>query len=247
MAISGKHRVVLITGAGGGIGRAIATRFREQGDELALADVSDKRVEELTATYPESTVFKMDVTNPLSVSECIGVVEETAGRLDVLVNNAGILTPNRVLDITLAEWNVVLSVNLTGAFICSKAAHHLLSRSAFGRIVNMSSSAGKSTSTVGGAHYTAAKAGLLGLTRHMAREFGGSGITVNAVCPGLIDTEMVSAVIDAEATAAYAHSFPISRLGNPAEVADVVAFLASDRAGYITGASIDINGGDLTI
>ena len=126
-----------------------------------------------------------------------------------------------------------------------RVARHAEGR--LGRIVNFSSTAGKNVSTVGGAHYTAAKAGILGFTRHLAKEVAGYGITVNAVCPGLIDTEMVRSTISVERVRAYADSFPIQRLGEPFEVAELVAFLASDRAAYITGASLDINGGDLMI
>ena len=122
-----------------------------------------------------------------------------------------------------------------------------MQKEGWGRIVNLSSTAGKSVSTVGGAHYTAAKAGVLGFTRHLAKEVASDGITVNAVCPGLIDTEMVRSTIDEERTRQYADSFPIARLGRPEEVAELIAFLASDKAAYITGASLDINGGDLTI
>ena len=117
----------------------------------------------------------------------------------------------------------------------------------WGRIINFSSTAGKNISTVGGAHYTAAKAAILGLTRHTAKEVAQFGITVNALCPGLINTEMVRATISDELVAQYANSFPIQRLGEPDEVADLVMFLASDKASYITGASLDINGGDLMI
>ena len=117
----------------------------------------------------------------------------------------------------------------------------------WGRIVNFSSTAGKNISTVGGAHYTSAKAAILGFTRHLAKEEAGHGITVNSVCPGLIDTEMVRNTIDPVKTQKYADSFPISRLGEPEEVAELVAFLCSNRAAYITGASLDINGGDLMI
>ena len=120
-------------------------------------------------------------------------------------------------------------------------------KAGWGRIVNFSSTAGKNISTVGGAHYTAAKAGILGFTRHLAKEVAADGITVNAVCPGLIDTEMVRSTIDDDRTQAYAESFPIPRLGRPEEVAHLVAFLAGERAAYITGASLDINGGDLMI
>ena len=152
-----------------------------------------------------------------------------------------------MIDIEEDEWDWVIAVNLKGTYLCSRAVLPAMRKEGWGRIVNFSSTAGKSTSTVGGAHYTAAKAGVLGFTRHLAREAAAYGITVNAVCPGLIDTEMVRGTIPDEKARAYAASFPIQRMGEPSEVAELVAFLASDRAAYITGASLDINGGDLTI
>jgi NAD(P)-dependent dehydrogenase (short-subunit alcohol dehydrogenase family) len=178
------------------------------------------------------------------------MVEQTIaafGALHILINNAGVLRPTKVIDIPEAEWDMVVAVNLKGTFLCSQAVLPAMQAARWGRIVNFSSTAGKNISTVGGAHYTAAKAGILGFTRHLAKEVAGDGITVNAVCPGLIDTEMVRATIDDARCAAYAASFPIPRLGRPDEVAELVAFLASDRAAYITGASLDINGGDLMI
>jgi NAD(P)-dependent dehydrogenase (short-subunit alcohol dehydrogenase family) len=238
--------VVLVTGAAGGIGRAIAERFAHDGDVVVLADLDEARLRALSAV-PECMVLPLDVTDPVAVIAAVADIEARYGRLDVLVNNAGILRPTGATEISPEEWDLVLGVNLTGAFLCSQAAYRLLGLAPAGRIVNMSSTAGKSTSTLGGAHYTAAKAGLLGLTRHLAREFARDGVTVNAVCPGLIDTEMVAGNISAEQVAEYARTFPISRLGRPAEVADLVAFLASDQASYITGTSADINGGDLTI
>ena len=247
MADTAPPRVVLITGAGGGIGRAIGARFSADGDLVVLGDVSESHVKRLESDFPGALALRLDVTDQTSVANALNTIQGVYGQLDVLVNNAGVLRTTRAVDISLDEWHLVLEVNLTGAFICSRAAYPLLGRSTFGRIINMSSTAGKSTSTVGGVHYTAAKAGLLGLTRHMAREFAVMGITVNAVCPGLIDTEMVSDSIGTDRSAAYANSFPIPRLGRPGEVADLVAFLASESAGYITGASMDINGGDLTI
>jgi 3-oxoacyl-[acyl-carrier protein] reductase len=165
----------------------------------------------------------------------------------VLVNNAGVLRPTKVIDISEDEWDWVVAVNLKGTFLCSQAVLPSMRAAGWGRIVNFSSTAGKNISTVGGAHYTSAKAGILGFTRHLAKEEAGYGITVNSVCPGLIDTEMVRNTIDDARADAYAGSFPIARLGEPWEVAELVAFLASDRASYITGASLDINGGDLMI
>ena len=171
---------------------------------------------------------------------------EHYGTISILVNNAGILYPTRIEQITKPEWDQVLDVNLNGTFLCSQAVLETMKKNGFGRIVNMSSSAGRSVSTLGGAHYTAAKAGVLGFTRALAKEVAPFGITVNAICPGLIDTEMVRAECTPEQISAYEVSFPISRLGQPYEIAQLVLFLTTDAA-YITGASIDINGGDLMI
>ena len=178
------------------------------------------------------------------------MVDETIsafGSLDILINNAGILYPTSVAEMPEDEWDRVIEVNLKGTFLCAQAVLPSMKLAGWGRIVNFSSTAGKNVSTVGGAHYTASKAGVLGFTRHLAREVAAYGITVNAVCPGLIDTKMVRKTIDTDRTKAYAKSFPITRLGKPNEVADLVAFLASYQAAYITGASLDINGGDLMI
>ena len=172
---------------------------------------------------------------------------DSLGAAHILINNAGVLRPTPVIDIEEDEWDFVVGVNLKGTYLCSRAVLPAMRSQGWGRIVNFSSTAGKNVSTVGGAHYTAAKAGILGFTRHLAKEEAGYGITVNSVCPGLIDTEMVRDTISDERADAYAASFPIQRLGEPEEVAELVAFLASDRASYITGASLDINGGDLMI
>ena len=169
------------------------------------------------------------------------------GSVDILVNNAGVLRPTPIVDITLAEWEFVIKGNLTSTFLCTKKVIPAMKKNNWGRIINFSSTAGKNISTVGGAHYTAAKAAILGLTRHTAKEVARFGITVNALCPGLINTEMVRATISDESVDQYANSFPIQRLGEPEEVAELVMFLASEKASYITGASLDINGGDLMI
>ena len=138
-------------------------------------------------------------------------------------------------------------MNLTGAFLCTQAVVSVMKEFGFGRIVNISSSAGRSVSTLGGAHYTASKAGLIGLTRAAAKELAPIGITVNAICPGLIDTQMARETTTPEELQRFLDSFPIQRLGSPEEIAHLVVFLCSEEAAYITGASLDINGGDLMI
>ncbi len=244
-------RVALVTGAGQGMGRAVAARLAAGGASVVVNDLNPESAERtaqaLTDAGHEALAAPGDVSHPASVREMFRAVFDRYGTLHVLINNAGILYPTSVEHIEPEEWDLVVAVNLTGTFLCSQAAIGPMREAGWGRIVNFSSTAGKNVSTVGGAHYTAAKAGVLGFTRHLAKEVSAYGITVNAVCPGLIDTEMVRAVISPERADAYARGFPVSRLGEPREVAELVAFLASDRASYITGASLDINGGDLMI
>lgn len=244
-------RVALVTGAAGGMGHAIAEALARAGAVVALNDRTPEALAGIEAEFrargTQAFAVGADVTSAAEVRAMTEQVVAQAGSLDILVNNAGVLFPTRFLDITEDEWDLVMNVSVKGTFLCSQAAvPHMRSRG-WGRIVNLSSTAGKNISTVGGAHYTSAKAGILGLTRHLAKEVAADGITVNSVCPGLIDTEMVHSTITPDAVAAYAASFPIPRLGRPDEVGDLVAFLASDRAAYITGASVDINGGDLMI
>lgn len=240
----------IITGAGGDIGRAVAIDLASSGLAIAAADVDTDGVAETVAAIRAAggtaDGHHLDVTDRDSV---IAVVEAAGADHEVttLVNCAGNLRPTAVIDIPEDEWDLIVGVNLKGTFLCSQAVLPGMRQRRWGRIVNISSTAGKNVSTVGGAHYTAAKAGVLGFTRHLAKEEAGHGITVNAVCPGLIDTRMVQNTISPERTEEYARSFPIPRLGTPDEVAHVVGFLVSDRAAYITGASLDINGGDLMI
>jgi NAD(P)-dependent dehydrogenase (short-subunit alcohol dehydrogenase family) len=244
-------RIALITGAGQGMGRSVAHALADLGATIVVNDLDADRAEETASTLrssgTEATAVQGDVTGAAEVRRMVETTRSTYDALHILINNAGILYPTAVPDISEDEWDRVIAVNLKGTFLCSQAALPAMKAAGWGRIVNFSSTAGKNISTVGGAHYTAAKAGILGFTRHLAKEVAGDGITVNAVCPGLIDTEMVRDTIDDDRVRAYEQGFPIPRLGLPEEVADLVAFLATDRAAYITGASLDINGGDLMI
>lgn len=244
-------RTAIVTGAGQGMGRAVAQALGARGARVIVNDLNRAAAETVAASLrangAEAIAIEANVIDAASVKRMAARAAEQFGAIHILVNNAGILRPTPVADITETEWDLVVDVNLKGTFLCSQAVLPSMKAAGWGRIVNFSSTAGKNVSTVGGAHYTAAKAGILGFTRHLAKEVAKHGITVNSVCPGLIDTEMVRSTISKERVEAYARGFPIPRLGTPEEVAELVAFLCSERAGYITGASLDINGGDLMI
>jgi NAD(P)-dependent dehydrogenase (short-subunit alcohol dehydrogenase family) len=238
-------KVAIVTGAAQGMGKAIAEMLAREGAQVAVCDIKEAEIKQV-ANAINGLGIKTDVTKENDVDDMITKTVDKFGTVDILVNNAGILRPTRVDDITKEEWDLVLDVNLNGTFLCTKAVLGIMQKNNYGRIINISSSAGRSVSTLGGAHYTTAKAGVLGFTRALAKELGDCGITANAVCPGLIDTEMVRIECSDERIKAYEKSFPVSRLGTVDEVARLVLFLVADAA-YITGASIDINGGDLMI
>ncbi len=246
-----RGKTAIVTGAGQGMGRAVTAALAARGASIVVNDIdasaAQRTTSELAAGGAEAIAIAGSVAVQDDVQRLVNQSLERFESIDILVNNAGVLRPTPVPSISEAEWDLVVDVNLKGTFLCSQAVLPSMRQRGWGRIVNFSSTAGKNVSTVGGAHYTAAKAGILGFTRHLAKEVAADGITVNAVCPGLIDTEMVRATIDDERVRAYEASFPIPRLGRPDEVAELVAFLVSDRAAYITGASLDINGGDLMI
>lgn len=244
-------RVAIVTGAGRGIGRAIALKLAEAGATVAVVDLEVGRAAQTARAIgrkkAKALALEVEVSDERSVSAMVEAVGKAFGRIDILVNNAGILERTKISHIPTREWEKILRVNLTGPFFCLKAVLPWMKKRRWGRVVNISSSAGRSVSTLGGAHYTASKAGLLGLTRAAAKEVASYGITVNAVCPGLIDTEMARARTTRAELQTYIRSFPIQRLGRPEEIGDLVVFLSSEKAAYITGASIDINGGDLMI
>ena len=244
-------RTAIVTGAGRGMGRAVAVRLAAAGASIVVNDLvagaAQATVEQLISDGGKAIAVAGDVADSTAVESLIGRSTDEYGNINILVNAAGILRRTAVFDMDEAEWDLVLNVNLKGTFLPSRAVLPSMRRSGWGRIVNFSSTAGKTTSTLGGAHYTASKHAVLGLTRHMAMEEAAHGITVNAVCPGLIDTEMVQQEVDDDRLKRYTDGFPIHRLGEPSEAAELVAFLASDRAAYITGQALDISGGDLMV
>ncbi len=241
-------RVALVTGAARGMGRATADRLLAAGAKVAVNDVNADRIHAVASELgSDALAVPADIADPSAIQTMIRTVTDRFGRLDVLVNNAGIVSPTRFEEIGEQEWLRVLDINVNGTFRCTRAVVPAMKANAYGRIVNFSSTAGKNVSTVGGASYTTSKAAVLGLTRAAAKELAPHGITVNAVCPGMIDTDMLRVAWSEEQIQAYVPSIPLGRMGQPAEVAELVCFLVSERAGYITGAALDITGGELMV
>ena len=239
-------RVALVTGASRGLGRAAAARLIGRGASVAI-NVRDRARAEAIAAELGDRAFAVpgDITAAGVPDALVSQVVAHFGRLDILVNNAAHALGTRLEQLTAEEWRQAMEVNMTAPFLLTKAAIPTMKSQRYGRIINISSTAGRMVSTLGGAHYTASKTGLLGFTRAAAKELGRFGITVNAVCPGMIDTELTRESATSERLTALAERYPVPRLGTAEEVADLICFAASEAAGYITGASLDINGGDL--
>jgi 3-oxoacyl-[acyl-carrier protein] reductase len=244
-------KVAIVTGAGRGIGKAISLSFAAEGARVVVNDIDEARAEavarQILDSDEQAIAVCADVSNANDVDRLVRDTLDRFGTIDVLVNNAGVLRATALLEISEDEWDWVMDVNVKGVFLCTQAVLQTMKTKRYGKIVNMASSAGRSTSTFGGAHYTTSKAAVLGLTRHTAREMARHNINVNSVSPGSINTEMVRESSTPERLEAEAEKMPLGRLGTPQDIADLVLFLASDEACYITGATVDINGGDLMI
>ena len=239
-------RVAIVTGAARGLGRAVAARLHERGASVAVNVRGESRARDVAREIGDDVLGVSGDIAAAGIPEAI--VRQTLdrfGRIDILINNAALPLTTRFEQISAEEWRHAIEVNLTAPFLLTQAVVPAMKRQQYGRIVNISSTAGRMVSTLGGAHYTSSKTGLLGLTRAAAKELGTYGITVNAVCPGMIDTELTRESASPEVLERLARSYPVPRLGTALEVADLICFAASERAGYITGASLDINGGDL--
>jgi 3-oxoacyl-[acyl-carrier protein] reductase len=238
-------RVAIITGGTRGIGRAIVRALAAEGAQIVLTGRDGGRVEEAVREveaggFPALGVVA-DIGRGEDVQRLVRASQERFGRIDVLVNNAGMTRDGLLIRMKDADWDEVLSVNLRGAFQAMRAVARVMAKQRSGRIINIASASGV-MGTAGQANYSAAKAGLIGLTKSAARELAHWGILVNAVAPGLIETDMTVGLGD-EIRASYIAQVPLKRIGTPEEVAEVVRFLASDGAAYITGQVIHVNGG----
>ena len=238
-------RIALVTGASQGIGRACALELARAGATVALAARNEAKlaetVAEIEAAGGQATAFALDMASEESIKAVAKAVTERFGKVEILVNNAGITRDGLMMAMKRADWDDVLSTNLTGAFLLTQALVRPMLKNRWGRIINISSVVGR-TGQAGQANYAASKAGLIGLTRAMAREVASRGITVNAVAPGYIETAMTEVLDEKQRTAMLA-GIPLGRAGTAAEIAQAVAFLASDAAAYITGHVLDVNGG----
>jgi 3-oxoacyl-[acyl-carrier protein] reductase len=242
MKIDLSNKVALVTGSTRGIGRAIAATLGECGARVAVVGRDKAKAEDVARELGGGARgFACDVSDTAAVAQLVSDVEAAFGSLDILVNNAGITRDNIVMRIRDDDWNAVIDANLRGAFAAIRAASRGMMKRRWGRIVNIASVVGL-TGNKGQANYAASKAGLIGLTKSVAKELGSRNILVNAVAPGFIDTEMTAAMTP-EARNALIGAIPLERLGSPADVASTVAFLASDQAAYITGQVIVVDGG----
>lgn len=240
-----KERVAVITGASRGIGRSVAEYMAERGASIVAvsrkaADTEDL-VEHIKNAGGEAISVAADVSAATDVDAMFKVAMDTFGRIDVLVNNAGITRDALLPRLKDEHWDEVLNINLKGAFLCTRAVARIMTKQRYGRIVNITSVVGQ-MGNAGQANYCASKAGLVGMTRSNALEFGRRNVTVNAVAPGFIETDMTAELSDKVRESMLAQ-IPLGTFGKPADVAAAVAFLASEEAGYITGHELSVNGG----
>jgi 3-oxoacyl-[acyl-carrier protein] reductase len=238
-------RVAIVTGSGRGIGRAIALRLSQAGAAVAVSDIdpasAGQTAKDIEALGGRVIAAQADVTSPADTELLITQASRELGRVDVLVNNAGITRDGLLMRMSDEDWDRVLQTNLKGAFLCSRAALRPMLRQRWGRIINIASVVGL-IGNAGQANYAAAKAGLIGFTRSLAREVATRGVTVNAIAPGFIDTDMTRRLAP-EWKEALLKQIPLGAFGTPEDVAEAVLFLASEQARYITGHVLNVDGG----
>lgn len=239
-------KVAIITGSGRGIGLDIARKFLEHGSKIVLTDISEELLNEAAEKIGDSEnvlTVACDVSNPELVQNLINTTIEKYERLDILVNNAGVTKDGLLLRMKEDDWDFVIKVNLKGAFLCTQSAAKVMAKQRSGRIINISSVVGL-MGNAGQTNYSSSKAGLIGLTKSTAKELAGRGVTVNAIAPGYIETDM-TAKLSEKAIEAFLENIPLKRAGSSEDIANTALFLASDLADYITGQVIQVDGGML--
>ena len=235
-----ENKVAIITGGAAGIGAATAVKFTEEGAKVVIWDLDEIKGNAL-AQQLNATFAKVNTANYAEIEEAAKAVNEQFGRIDILINNAGITRDSSLKKMTVEQWQQVIDINLTGVFYCTKIVSEYMLANNWGRIVNASSVVGI-YGNFGQTNYVATKSGLIGMTKTLARELGKKGITVNAIAPGFIATEMVAAM-PVNIIEAMKAKIPLARLGDPKEIANAYAFLASDEASYINGHTLSVDGG----
>lgn len=247
-------KIALVTGAREGMGRAHALTLAARGAVVIATnrrDMCRELVDEIIQKGGEATGYALDVSKPKEIAKVFGAVRKKYGRLDILVNNAGIFKPKPAIDVTEKEWEEMIHINLRGQFLCAQAAAKMMAKNKYGRIINIASisSGGVGIAVLGGAHYTASKGGVIGLTEALALEWAPLGITVNAIAPGIIDTKMSrkTRMTTKQFKDFLSHYVPLNRIGKPEEVSSAVVFLASSEASYVTGSTLYVDGGFLAI
>lgn len=236
------EQVVLITGGAQGLGRAMVERFSAEGATVCFADLNDDAAQDVVnASRDGSTTYsRVDISDPAAAKAWIDQIADERGRIDVLVNNAGIIRDNRIENISPEDWNAVIAVNLTGAFNCTQAAFAHMKGRGYGRVLSFASMSWRGN--FGQVNYVAAKAGVVGFTRGFALEGARHGVTANAIAPGLIETPMLASM-NGPARDKLIAKVPLRSTGQPADIAAAAAFLCSREAGYITGVVLDVDGG----
>ncbi|MBI2049206.1 MAG: SDR family oxidoreductase [Parcubacteria group bacterium] len=244
------NKVALVTGARRGMGKAHALALASQGAKVAVTDINKEECEEvvseIVANGGAARAWELDVADRAEIDAVFSEVAAHFGRLDILINNAGIFEPKPALEMSEDEWEKTIHINLRGEFFCAQRAAKEMMKNKWGRIINISSiaSGGVGVGFMASAHYTASKGGVVGMTETLAIEFAPLGITVNAIAPGAIDTPMIASVgMDESATRALLAGIPLGRMGRSEEVAAAAVFLASEEASYVTGAMLYVDGG----
>ena len=240
-----KGRVALITGAAQGIGKSIALLLAQNGADIVVSDINLERAEEtakeIESIGSQAMAIKVDVANLKNVEQMVEAILEKFGKIDILVNNAGITRDKLILRMTEEDWDAVLNVNLKGTFNCTKVVVRHMAKQRSGKIVSIASVVGE-MGNAGQANYSASKAGVIGLTKTIAREFAQRGINVNAIAPGYIETPMTE-ILPEKVKEELKQLIPMERLGKPEDVAEAVLFLVSEESNYITGQVLNVNGG----